>query len=498
MKTRFLIALSLLALPAAAEIRPDSIFADSMVLQQGAPIPITGTCDGKGKLTVTFNGQTVEGKVKKGKWKAVLPPMQANATGQTITIKRGDDTCEIKDVLVGEVWIASGQSNMLWRLNQTGDRNSLQEAETPSFRFYHSEPQVHTSAQAYDTKLQNILKNKEMYKGSWSTNTQQSRARMSAVGYYFGRELQKQLGETPVAVIHASLGGSEMMAWMPPATLKKKYKECTSEKWLESKYMSAWVRGRARQNIGADLNAPHPYKPAYLFETGIEPWVDFPVAGVIWYQGESDAEIQDEEQNAALLQDLIKGWRKELGNNKLPFLMVELPRINDKSALRAYWPEFRRVQRSVAQTLPAVQSLTTIDLGSTNSDVHPPRKLEVGTRLANLAAATVYGKDVPYSGPQVDKVTSTGQELVVSFTHAKGLTTTDGKAPVGFEVSADGKKYVAATARIEGETVVLRADEVKKPKYARYAWFTYMEPNLTNEAGLPAVPYAEPLKLKSK
>ena len=498
MKTRFLIALSLIALPVQAEIRPDSIFADHMVLQQGAPIPITGTCDGKGKMTVTFNGQTVEAKVKNGKWKAILPAMETNATGQTLTIKRGDDTCEIQDVLVGEVWLASGQSNMLWRLNQTGDKASLQEAETPLFRFYHSEPQVHTNAKAYDGKLQDILKNKQMYQGSWSVNSAQTRARMSAVGYYFGRELQKQLGNTPVAVIHASLGGSEMMAWMPPKTLKKKYKECTTQKWLESKYMSAWVRGRARQNIGSDLNAPHPYKPAYLYETGIEPWENFPVAGVIWYQGESDAEIQDEEQNATLLHDLIKGWRDELDNEKLPFLMVELPRINDKSALRAYWPEFRRVQRHVAQTMPAVHSLTTIDLGSTNSDVHPPRKIEVGTRMAALAAAKVYGKDVPYSGPQVDKVTPSGNELVISYTHAKGLTTTNGQAPVGFEVSADGKNYVPATARIEGETVVLSSDEVKKPKYARYAWFTYMEPNLTNADGLPAVPYAAPLKLKHK
>ena len=150
------------------------------------------------------------------------------------------------------------------------------------------------------------------------------------------------------------------------------------------------------------------------------------MAGVIWYQGESDAEIQDEEQNAQLLTDMIKGWRKEFNHKYMPFLMVELPRINDKSKLRAYWPEFRRVQRTVAATLPAVSSLTTIDLGSTNSDVHPPRKLEVGSRLAALAAATVYGKDVPYSGPDdavwslvgtktLDGTPSSGYSVVMSL-----------------------------------------------------------------------------------
>lgn len=491
MKTKLftLLALSVATL-AQADIQPDKIYADHMVLQQGQPVPVTGTCDGKGKVTVSFNGQTVEAKVKKGKWRAVLAPMKVNAEGQQLTIKQDDDQVVLEDVLVGEVWVASGQSNMLWRLNQTGDRNSLQEAETPLFRFYHSEPQVHTNARAYDARLQKILKDNEMYKGSWSTNTAQSRPRMSAVGYYFGRELQKQLGNTPVAVIHAALGGSEMMAWMPPAVLKKKYKDCLSARWLESKYMSDWVRGRARQNIGKDLNAPHPYKPAYLFETGIEPWLDFPVAGVIWYQGESDAEIQSEKQNAQLLEDLINGWRRSFDNKELPFLMVELPRINDKSKLRAYWPEFRNVQRTVAAQLPKVYSMTTLDLGSKNSDVHPPRKLEVGTRLAAVAAATVYGIDTPYSGPVVDKSQAKDDTMVLSYKFGTGLKTTDGQAPAGFEVSANGKDFHPATATIEGETVVLRSDEVKKPKYARYGWYTYMEPNLVNEHGLPACPYS--------
>lgn len=474
---------------AMAEITADKIYADHMVLQQGQAVPITGTCNGKGEVTVSFNGQTVQAEVKKGKWRAVLAPMQANAQGQELTITQGEDALVLQDVLVGEVWVASGQSNMLWRLNQTGDRNSLQGAAVPQLRFYHSQPQVHTNAAAYGDRERTILKNDEMYSGAWYADAAQTRASMSAVGYYFGRELQAQLG-VPVAVVHASLGGSEMMAWMPEDVLNKKYRECTGAAWLDSKYMSAWVRGRARQNIGKDLNAPHPYKPGYLFRTGIAPWVDFPVAGVIWYQGESDAEIQDMEQNYTLLKDLIMGWRKEFGRKELPFLQVELPRINDKSALRAYWPEFRAVQRRAADKLDNVYALTTIDLGSTNSDVHPPRKLEVGTRLAALAAAEVYGKEVEASGPVVSKLVPRGKTITLHYTHAAGLKTTDGAAPVGFELSADGKTYHPATARIDGETVVLESAAVKTPKYARYAWCTFMNPNLVNSAGLPAVPYA--------
>lgn len=487
---RLISMLAVLApLYAAAEITTDSIYADHMVLQQGRSIPISGNCDSADKVTINFNGLEVEGTVSNGRWQATLPPMTANAQGQTLTVKQGNDTVVLKDVLIGEVWLASGQSNMLWRLNQTGDTNSLREPATTTFRFYHSQPQVHTNPGAYREREKNLLNSNNMYKGGWYCNTPQTRASMSAVGYYFGRELQNHLG-VPVAVIHASLGGSEMMAWMPPATLDAKYPECNTEKWLESKYMSAWVRGRARQNIGKDLTAPHPYKPAYLYRTGIAPWSNFPVAGVIWYQGESDAEIQDMEQNYKLLSDLIAGWRSELGNATLPFLQVELPRINDRSALRAYWPEFRTVQRRAANEIPGVYALTTIDLGSRNSDVHPPRKLEVGTRLADLAAAAVYGKNVQASGPEVCTVEPQGDSIRLHYKYAEGMKTTNGAAPVGFEISTDGKTYHAATARIDGNSIVLTAPGVKAPLYARYAWLTYIEPNLVNSAGLPAVPYS--------
>lgn len=481
--------LALVPLCATADITTDKIYADHMVLQRGQEIPISGTCTGTDTLTVSFNGNTVTATISDNRWTATLPRMKANAKGQSITITQGNDKLVLQDVLVGEVWIASGQSNMLWRLNQTGDTNSLREAATPHFRFFHSEPQVHTNAAAYGQREKDILNKGEMYKGSWSANTQQTRARMSAVGYYFGRELQKCL-KVPVGVIHASLGGSEMMAWIPPAVLQEKYPECTTKEWLDSKYMSAWVRGRARRNIGADLNAPHPYKPAYLFETGISPWLNFPVAGVIWYQGESDAEIQDMEQNYALLSDLIAGWRSALGNPKLPFLQVELPRINDRSKLRAYWPEFRTVQQRAASKIPGVDALTTIDLGSKNSDVHPPRKLEVGTRLANLAAAKVYGKKIPYSGPVVTKVVPRGEKLRVYLGMARKLKTTDGQPPAGFEISEDGQNFHPATAKIKGCSVELTAPQVNKPTYVRYGWYTYMEPNLVNEHGLPTVPYA--------
>lgn len=474
----------------AAEITVDSIFDSGMVLQQGRVIPITGTVTGSTKpITVQFAGQSVQAEIKGKTWRAQLHPLPANAEGQTLSITQGDDTITLDNIKIGEVWLASGQSNMLWRLNQTGDRNAIATADIPHLSYYHNEPQIHTAPRAYTDAEKQKLRDGQMYEGKWHTSSPASAPRMSAVGFYFGRKLQETLG-VPVGIIHSSLGGSEMMAWMPTKTASKKYRACLTPKWLESKYMSTWVRGRAAFNNKGDTKAPHPYQPTYLYKTGIEPWVDFPIAGVIWYQGESDAEIQDMQQNAALLSDLITGWRAEFKNPALPFLMVQLPRINDKTPLRAYWPEFRHVQAHVAEQLRDVDYIVTTDLGSTNSDVHPPRKLEVGERLAHLAAQKVYGKDTPAYGPRVKDIKPQGDTLVLNFEHANELSTTDGQPPRHFEIAGNNGKYFPAEATIQGNSIILSSPQVAAPKFARYAWATYLTPNLVNEHKLPAAPFS--------
>lgn len=475
----------------AAEITVDSIFGSGMVLQQGRVIPITGTVtDGPKSVTVQFAGQSVKAEIKGKLWRAKLQPMPASAEGQTMTITQGDtNSVTLDNVRVGEVWLASGQSNMLWRLNQTGDRNAITSANNPHLSFYHNEPQVHTSPSRYNDELKQRLKDGKMYVGSWAVSSPASAPRMSAVGFYFGRKLQEILG-VPVGIIHSSLGGSEMMAWMPTKIASKKYRSCLTPKWLESKYMSAWVRGRASFNNSGDSKAPHPYQPTYLYKTGIQPWKNFPIAGVIWYQGESDAEIQDMQQNTALLQDLITGWRAEWKSPELPFLMVQLPRINDNTPLRAYWPEFRHVQAHVADKMQGVDYVVTTDLGSTNSDVHPPRKLEVGERMAHLAAAQVYGKDTPAYGPRVKDMEVADGKLVLSFDHATELKTTDSQPPRHFELAGKNGKYHPADATISGTQIILSSPKVPAPVTARYAWATYLTPNLVNEHNLPAAPFS--------
>ena len=174
----------------------------------------------------------------------------------------------------------------------------------------------------------------------------------------------------------------------------------------------------------------------------------------------------------------------------MTFIQVQLPRINDKSKLRAYWPEFRQVQAEVAEELPGVGCVVTLDLGSTNSDVHPPRKVEVGERLAATALKEVYGKDVAASGPVIDGFKVRGSKVQVGFLHADGLKTTDGAAPVGFELAGSDKKFAPAVAEIKGDKVILTAEGIKAPKFLRYGWAVFMTPNLVNEAGLPTAPCA--------
>ncbi len=490
---RLVYYLFLCGLPVWAAPEFADIFGDGMVLQRGREIVVRGTTDKPGEaVTVSFNGQKVKAEVKGKTWQATLKPMEANAAGQELTATQKSGSATIQNVVVGEVWIASGQSNMLWRLNQTPDRQqAIAASANEHFRFYHSQPQLHTFPPRYTPAQIQQVKDKKMYVGSWAVSSPASSGNMSAVGYYFGQNLQKGLG-VPVGIIHASLGGSNMLAWIPRDTVSKEYPDCQGNNWVKSKYASEWVRGRAQQNVGPGGDfALHPFAPSYLYETGLQKWEDFPVAGAIWYQGESDAEIQDMEQNKKLLKDIITSWRRRMNNPDMPFIMVQLPRINDKTPLRAYWPEFRQVQAEVARELPGVSCVVTLDLGSTNNDVHPPRKVEVGERLAATALNVVYGKDVAASGPKIIGFTEKNGKVKVRFKYAKGLKTTNGAAPVGFELAGADKKFVPATAEIQGETVVLSAPGLKRAIYLRYGWAVFMEPNLVNEAGLPAVPCAE-------
>lgn len=429
----FILAAAALNAAWAAAPQFNRVFGSHMVLPHGKNVPVSGTAEPNKEISVTFGGATLKTKAdSKGNWTVTLPPMQPNAAGQTLTASQNGKTATLKDVLVGEVWLASGQSNMLFRLDQTptGRQQDIAASADPELRIFNNVPQAHTAGKAYTDKDFDSLTTDSFYKGSWAVSSPQSSAPTSAVAYYFAKKLRQELG-IPVGIIHSSLGGSEMAAWIPQSVINSNgsLRSLRGNDWLQSPLVSAWVRGRARQNIAPRLkdgSPNHPFKPAFLYESGISWITGFPISGIIWYQGESDAEIIDNEQNAMLLGTLISSWRKAFSNPSLPFLMVQLPRINDKSALRAGWPEFREVQDRIANTLPKVYSVNTIDLGSVNSDVHPPDKQPVGERLADTALNKIYGRKTPCEGPSFKAAKAQGNKLLIQMGHAAGLTTRDG------------------------------------------------------------------------
>ena len=480
--------------------RFDRVFGSHMVLPHGKNIPVSGTAAPNREITVTFGNTALKTKTdSKGKWSVTLPPMPPCATGQTLAAVQNGDSAKLEDVLVGEVWLASGQSNMLFRLNQTTTaKEDIAASGDDQLRLLNNVPQAHTNNAPYSAKDFDAVTTDNFYKGQWAASSPATSGPMTAVGYYFGKKLREGLG-IPVGIIHSSLGGSEIAAWIPRQVINanNSFRTLRGNHWLDSPLISDWVRGRARKNICPRLNqgAPdHPYKPAFLYESGIAWTTALPITGVIWYQGESDAEIIDNAQNSMLLKTMISSWRKAFRNPEMPFVMIQLPRINDPSKIRAGWPEFREMQDAVAKTVPKVYSVNTIDLGSTNSDVHPPFKRPVGERAGNTALNKVYGKKIPCEGPALKAFKPSGSNILVQLDQAAGLTTTDGKEPAQFEIAGTDGTYHPAAAEIinrKGNTAVIRlsSPEVKSPKHARYCWNRFVTPNLVNGNQLPARPF---------
>ena len=321
---------------------------------------------------------------------------------------------------------------------------------------------------------------------------------MSAVAWFFGAELTLAL-ERPIGLIEVAAGGTPTEAWVDPQALAADPTTASlvaEGNWLDNPLLGEWCRGRARQNLsqaidegweipGNDLGPHHAFQPGHMWQTAVEPFTQLPIRGVIWYQGESNAFFGREYRD--LFRTLIEDWRAAWGAPALPFLFVQLPgyRVPNPET----WAELREAQ-AMALALPHTEMAVAIDLGQPR-DIHPLNKREVGRRLALCALATVYGQDqLVYSGPRFDRVEQQDDRLVVHWTHVgAGLVIGDGKELRGFEIATEDGPFVAATARIDGDTVVLQADGVTAPVHVRYAWTDFPDGNLRNYDRLPASPF---------
>ncbi len=464
------------------------LYTDYMVLQRNVPLDIHGTANAGDKVAVSIAGQKKMAIANnRGEWSVTLQPISAGED-YTLVIESGKQKKTFSHVAAGEVWLCSGQSNMAFMLRQasTGARD-IPLADDPRLRLYDMKGRWETYDVAWHTSCIDSLNHLQYYHDTeWKTATPETAARFSAIAYYYGKMLRDSL-KVPVGLICNAVGGSPAESWVDRNTLETQFPAILKD-WLHNDFIQDWVRGRAAKNLTNDSTrlARHPYAPCYLYESGILPLDKYPVKGVIWYQGESNAHNKDAHEK--LFRLLVDSWRTNWSNPDMPFYFVQLSSLN-----RPSWTWFRDSQLHLLKSIPNTGMAVSSDHGD-SLDVHPKEKLPIGERLARWALCKTYGHDVTPSGPIFKDVMREGNSLVVTFDYGNGLRTSDGKVPSCFELAEEDGMFYPAEAKIEGDKVILIAKELQRPRYVRYAWQPFTRANLQNGDGLPASTFRAEVK----
>lgn len=359
-------------------------FASHMVLPHDVEIPLHGKAPAGVTVTIRFHEvyRTTTSQ-SDGSWRITLPAFPPSATPQKLEITCGDQTIVLDDVLIGEVWLCSGQSNMDFALQRASGGKS--EEKTPAnqaLRFF-SLTGLATSNQPFRENEQERLKPVNFFQGTWQPDDPALRGSLSAIAWWFAQRRQVD-SNMPVGVVENAVGGSGTEAWLSQQMLESRedYADFLTPQWLDHPKIAAWAKQRARQQTSKLINGPHPFQPGFLYQSGIAWWRDFPFTAVIWYQGETNAEISDIAWNSRLLEDLMSSWRDGLRQPTLPFFIVELPRIGGNDPLRQYWPQYREAQQKAIAKSPNSYRVVSMDLGWDSPDVHPPDKKPLALRIA--------------------------------------------------------------------------------------------------------------------
>lgn len=461
-------------------LQMSQLYTDYMVLQRDMPLDIHGIANAGEKITVSISNQKATATANnQGKWSVVLKPMNA-ATDLTLTVEAGSAAKVYKHVAVGEVWLCSGQSNMAFMLCQADTyKRDIDNVGDPQLRLFDMKARWETYNVAWPASCLDSLNHLQYYRSTtWQPTTPDNAKWFSAIAYYYGRMLRDSL-KVPVGLICNAVGGSPTEAWVDRNTLETCF-PAILKNWLHNDFIQDWVRGRAAKNLTNDNThlGRHPYEPCYLYESGILPLQKYPIKGVIWYQGESNA--HNMESHSELFKLLVGSWRSNWSNPTMPFYFVQLSSLN-----RPSWPWFRYSQLQLMQQIANTGMAVSSDCGD-SLDVHPLRKQPIGQRLARWALNKTYGKSITPSGPIYKGVVRSADALIISFDYADSLCTSDGKQPSTFEIAEEEGMYYPATAVIEGNTVRLTSPEVKNPRYVRYGWQPFTRANLINGDALPA------------
>ncbi|MEM6885121.1 MAG: sialate O-acetylesterase [Verrucomicrobiota bacterium] len=474
-----------------------SPFSSHMVLQRDREIPVWGTSDPNISVTVRFADQeTITTTDSKGKWSVSFSPLGAGGN-YTLSASSGSENIALVNITMGDVWICSGQSNMQWSIKQS--KNPVEEtaaADYPDIRILTVPRITHTEPQS-------------TFKASWAPCSPDSISNFSAVGYFFGRKVHQTTG-VPIGLISTNWGGTPAEAWTPLDTLNSHPEYLPI---LERR--TQFLKEQAERDADPDYQLPEDWKKrprpqkqaAMLYNQMIHPLIRVPIRGVIWYQGEGNANRA--EQYRTLFPAMIHSWREAWGQGDFPFYFVQLANYLDRNAepVEHPWAELRDAQFETL-AIPNTGMAVAIDIGEAK-DIHPKNKQDVGKRLALWALAHDYGITEPkgslgswpligrffqqpivYSGPLYSGSEVNDKQIRIRFDHiADGLASSDGQPLVGFSIAGADRKFVWANAVIEGETVVVSHPDITEPAAVRYGWSANPAVNLVNTAGLPASPF---------
>ncbi len=482
----------------SATVSISPLFTDHMVLQRDAVIHFWGTTTTGKKITVSFAGKKISVQPNEQQWELSFPALPAGGP-YTLRIE-SDNTITINDILIGDVWICAGQSNMRFRVNQAFDADmALLQSNNDQLRLSDWEGSVNPINQRYPLAFLRELNPDNFYQSkAWKKADSTSVSGFSAVGYFFGNNLQQSL-HIPIGLINNSIGGVPVETYIPLSTLASDslLSPLAGTNWLHNSLYPVWTAERVMQNLIAwkeeaplTLMPAHPYQPGFLFDAAIAPLHKLAVKGVIWYQGESnatftaDSSAMDASLNKKKLSLLISSWRKKFNNPSLPFIIIQLP------STKRDWEQYREVQMDLSKEIPNVSLVITLDLGHV-TDVHPRNKKTVGERSARVALADVYHKKITASGPVIQSYRTEGKYIVISFSNAStGLTTKNGEALQSIFVFGADKIFHPAKYFFKKNELWLFADDVSTPLAARYAWEDDpFNANLCNTDGLPASPF---------